>query len=102
VDGEVIEMSEIEDETGRSLRLEAIAVLKKRRDFHRHVAVYLLVNAALVTVWAVTNSGGFFWPVFFIVFWGIGVVMNGWEVYSDDALSERRIEREMERLEHRR
>jgi hypothetical protein len=102
----VIEMSEIENEneneTSTGLREEAIAVLKKRRDFHRHVAVYLLVNTALVVTWAMTNSGGFFWPVFVIVFGGIGVVMNGWDAYSDDAVSERRIEREVRRLEHRR
>jgi hypothetical protein len=28
--------------------------------------------------------------------------MNGWDAYSDDAVSERRIEREVRRLEHRR
>jgi hypothetical protein len=95
-------MTEIEDESGNALRLEAIAMLKKRRDFHRHVAVYLLVNAALVTTWAITNAGGFFWPVFPIAFWGIGVVMNGWDAYADDAVSERRIEQEIRRLEHRR
>lgn len=94
-------MSDVERETESPLRQEAIAVLKKRRDFHRHVAVYFLVNAALVTIWAVTNAGGFFWPVFFIVFWGIGVVMNGWDIYSEDVMSERRIEREMERLQRR-
>jgi hypothetical protein len=95
-------MSEFEDHTEGSLRLEAIAALKKQREFHRHVAVYVLVNAALVTIWFVTNAGGFFWPVFPIVFWGIGVVMNGWEAYADDDLSERRIEQEIQRLEHKR
>jgi hypothetical protein len=100
----VIEMSEIENEneTPTGLREEAIAVLRKRRDFHRHVAVYLLVNTALVVTWATTNADGFFWPVFIIAFWGIGVVMNAWDVYADDDVSERRIEREVRRLEHRR
>ena len=53
-------MSEVEREMESPLRQEAIAALKKRRDFHRHVAVYFLVNASLVTIWAVTNAGGFF------------------------------------------
>jgi hypothetical protein len=95
-------MSEIDDQTTEALRHEAIARLKKRRDFHKHVAVYLLVNAALVVTWAMTSSGGFFWPVFFIAFWGIGVVMNAWDAYSDDTVSERRIDEEVRRLEHRR
>ena len=95
-------MSEIVNETTEALRHEAITVLKKRRDFHRHVAIYLLVNTALVITWALTNGGGFFWPVFPIAFWGIGVVMNAWDAYSDDTVSERRIEQEVRRLEHRR
>jgi fatty acid desaturase len=95
-------MSDIERETENPLRLQAIARLKKQRDFRTHVLVYLLVNCALVTIWAVTTSGGFFWPMFPIIFWGIGVVMNGWEVYHDDELSEQRIEQEMEHLRQRR
>ena len=83
------------------LRVHAIAALKKRRDFRGHVLVYVLVNAALVTIWSAT-SGGFFWPIFPIVFWGIGVVMNGWDAYFVDDFSEERIQREMDRLAHRR
>lgn len=84
-----------------TLRHQAISVLKKRRDFRGHVLIYLLVSAALVTVWWVT-SAGFFWPVFPIVFWGIGVVMNAWDAYFVDDLGEERIQREMERLARRR
>jgi hypothetical protein len=95
-------MSETGHETDNPLREEAIAVLKKRREFHKHVAIYLLVNAALVAIWMVTNPGGFFWPVFPLVFWGIGVVMNAWDAYANDVVSEARIQREMEHLQHRR
>lgn len=95
-------MTGTEHQTDDSLRLEAVAVLSKKREFHKHVAVYLLMNAALVTIWFITNSDGFFWPVFPIVFWGIGVVMHGWDAYADDDLSERRIAREIQRLAHKR
>ncbi len=98
----MIHMSEIDTEKTDALRQEAIARLKKRSDFHKHVAVYLLVNTGLVVTWLLTNAGGFFWPVFPIAFWGIGVVMNAWDAYSDDTVSERRIEQEVRRLEHRR
>jgi hypothetical protein len=80
------------------LRDRAVRQLKKRRDFHAHLLVYVLVNAALVAVWALTSSGGFFWPVFPMVFWGIGVVMNGWDVYRGEDFDEDAIRREMERL----
>jgi hypothetical protein len=81
------------------LRSRAITILKKRRDFRAHLLIYVLVNGALVTVWAVTNPGVFFWPVFPLVFWGIGVVMNGWDAYFANDFSEEKIEREMRRLQ---
>jgi hypothetical protein len=51
-----------------------------------------------VVIWAVINVHGFFWPVFPIVGWGIGVVMNAWDVYGRREISEEDIQREMERL----
>lgn len=81
------------------LREQAVKRLKKRRDFYGHILVYTLVNAFLVVIWAVTTPGGFFWPVFPIVAWGIGVVMNAWDVYVAGELSEDDIHREMEHLE---
>jgi hypothetical protein len=38
----------------------------------------------IVLVWFVTSSGGFFWPVFPMLVWGIGVVMNAWGVYHGE------------------
>jgi hypothetical protein len=82
------------------LRERAIKRLKKRRDFFGHLLIYALVNAFLVVIWAVTTDAhGFFWPVFFIVGWGIGVVMNAWDVYRNDEFDEEQIRREIERLQ---
>jgi predicted membrane channel-forming protein YqfA (hemolysin III family) len=83
------------------IRERAIKQLKKRRDFKGHILIYVLVNAFLVTIWAVTTDGGFFWPVFPIVGWGIGVVMNAWDVYFADEIGEEDIRREMDRIERR-
>jgi hypothetical protein len=80
------------------LRERAIKRLKKRRDFHGHVLVYLLVNAFLVVIWAVTSPDGFFWPIFPLVGWGIAVVMNAWDVYFAEEIGEEDIDREMQRL----
>jgi hypothetical protein len=94
-------MSDHERTTEESLRSQAIAILKKRRDFHAHLLIYALVNTALVMIWAFAGGGVFFWPIFPIVFWGIGVVMNGWDVYFGDGFSEEKIERQMHRLQMR-
>jgi hypothetical protein len=80
------------------LRERALKRLKKRRDFGAHLLVYVLVNGFIVVIWAVTSHGGFFWPIFPMVGWGIGVVMNAWDVYRGDEFSEADINREIERL----
>ena len=89
------------DDTRDALRERAVKRLKKRRDLYGHIVFYLLVNAFLVVIWAVTSPGGFFWPVFPLVGWGIGVVMNAWDVFWAEEVSEDRIQREMEHLAHR-
>ena len=84
------------------LRERAIKRLKKRRDFVGHLLVYVMVNGIVVTIWAMTDLHGFFWPIFPILVWGIGVVMNGWDVYRGDTFSEDQIQREIEQLQRHR
>ena len=91
----------VDPTTDDTLRSQAIAVLKKRRDFRTHLLVYVLVNGAIVAIWAMTGRDGFFWPMFPIVFWGIGVVMNAWDVYVARDFSDEQIARQMQRLRRR-
>lgn len=83
-----------------AFREQAIRRLKKRRDFFAHVLVYCLVNGFIVAIWAVT-SRGFFWPIFPIVGWGIGVVMNAWDVWRPAEFTEAEIRREVDRIRSR-
>jgi 2TM domain len=80
------------------LRAKAVKQLKKQRDFRSHVLVYVLVNTLLVVIWVMTDSHGFFWPVFPIAGWGIGVIMNARDVYGRQEITEDDIDREMHRL----
>jgi len=80
------------------LRDEAVKQLRKMQDFRGYVLVYVLVNAVLWAIWAVTTAGGFPWPVFPTTLWGIGVVMNAWDVYGRRPFSEDQILAEAERL----
>ena len=84
--------------TDQELREQAITQLKKKRDFRTHIFIYVLVNVMLVVIWAVTGAG-FFWPVFVIFGWGIGVAANAWDVYARKPITEDEIRRETERLQ---
>jgi hypothetical protein len=83
----------------QDLRSQAVERLKKKRDFKAHLLIYFLVNAFLVVIWAVSSDDDtFFWPIFVIVGWGIGVVANAWDVYGRKPITEEEIRREQERL----
>jgi hypothetical protein len=106
---EVIEMTtatrdtreEVVATTHEGLRQQALERLKKRRDLKAHILVYGLVNAVLWGVWVVigTSSGSWWpWPVFVTLFWGIGLVMNGWDVDIRKPITEAELKTEMEHL----
>ena len=88
----------MENETIESDDLRGLARsrLVKRREFIAHLAAYALVNVFFVAIWAFAGAG-FFWPVFLIFGWGIGVFIHGWDPFSAP-LSEDRIDQEVERL----
>jgi hypothetical protein len=79
-------------------RQQAIRRIQAKRGFWVHFAVYLAVNALLVLIWAVT-SGGYFWPVWPMLGWGIGVAAHAVSVYAGSSeISEAQIDRELRRL----
>ncbi|HXZ77499.1 MAG TPA: 2TM domain-containing protein [Streptosporangiaceae bacterium] len=90
----------VNDTREQAARDQAVTQLKKRRDFHAHLLVYVLVNAFFVVIWAVIGVHMFFWPIFPIAGWGIGLVMNAWDVYWRHPITETDIEHEIER-EHK-
>lgn len=81
------------DEMGK--REQAIRRVKAQRDFKAHIVVYLVVNAALVGIWAASGAG-FFWPIFVIGGWGIGLLFHWWSAYHEARpISQDDIQREM-------
>jgi hypothetical protein len=91
----------IQDPDDRTaLRRRATESLKKRSEFRAHLLAYVLVNAFLVVIWAATGAN-FFWPVFPIAGWGIGLAFHAWDAYGNSTPTEEQVHREMERLARR-
>jgi hypothetical protein len=79
------------------LRKEAKKRVTKRRDLAAHFVTYCVINAMLIGIWAI-GGRGYFWPAWVLLGWGVGLVLNVWDVYFRRPVTERDIEREMERL----
>jgi hypothetical protein len=79
------------------LRDTAVQQLKKRQDFRAHLLVYTLVIALLWTIWALTGAA-FPWPLIVMGGWGVGLIMNAYDVYGREPIREEDIQREIDRL----
>jgi hypothetical protein len=75
---------------------------KARAKFQSHLVTYLVVNAGLWVIWALTDHyhyGEIPWPLWSTAFWGFGLVMRGVAAYGGFS-HEQRTQREYERLMH--
>ena len=64
--------------------LEAQKHVRARRGLYVHALVYLVVNAALFTLDALTPGGWwFYWP---LIGWGIGLTINAVVVLGEETL----------------
>jgi 2TM domain len=84
-------------------REQALRRLKKRRDFHTHLFVYLTINVLLWGVWGIIGAAShawFPWPLWVTLGWGIGLIFNAWDVYFRHPITEAQIQAEMDRLGH--
>ena len=79
-------------------RQAAIVRLRKRRELQAHLLAYLTVNLFLNGIWFLTDPGGFYWPLFPLFGWGIGLAFHAWDVYSPETPSEDKIQREIRRM----
>jgi hypothetical protein len=68
-----------EDLPGKAQAPPARKPAAKARAYSAHVRAYLLVSLGLVAIWALSGAG-YFWPLWPIMGWGIGVGTHtaGW------------------------
>lgn len=67
--------------------------------FRAHLFAYLLVNAGLVAINLIQTPGGYFWAIWPIIGWGLGLAAHYVAVYhfaSD--MRERAVDAELRRL----
>ena len=60
---------------------EQLLKLAKRRVFLKkmmswHIIIYLIINVFLVGIFYLTTPDGYFWPIWSIVGWGLGLIIH--------------------------
>jgi fatty acid desaturase len=78
-----------------SVRASARKRVEKRRNLQGGLVAYVVVNAFLVAVWAMTG-GGYFWPAWIIAGWGVGMLLGLWD-YLRGPVTETDIDDELRR-----
>ena len=50
--------------------------VKAKNEFMWHLASYVLVNTFLVLLYVFTPGGGYFWPIWPMLGWGLGLAFH--------------------------
>jgi hypothetical protein len=62
--------------SARAARPPAERQARRRQTFYRSLATYLAVSAMMVGIWLFSGRG-YFWPIWVILGWGVGIVVQG-------------------------
>ena len=81
------------------LRRLAIRRADMKLAFRSHMMAYVVVNAGLVAIYVMTSFGDYFWPIWPMLGWGIGLGTHAVSVYTNgENVRGRLIEEELEKL----
>ena len=70
--------------------------LLRKRKFRSDVVAYIVINAFLIGIWAMSGFG-YFWPGWVLAGWGVLLVLDWWDAYYRHDVTEADIRREMSR-----
>ena len=68
--------------------------VERKRKFVGDVVAYVVVNAFLIGIWAVSGFG-YFWPGWVLAGWGVLLLLDAWNVYFRRPITDADIEREL-------
>jgi len=81
------------------LRRLAIRRADMKLAFRSHLMAYVIVNGGLVAIYLMTSFGHYFWPIWPMIGWGIGLGSHAMSVYMNgEGIRDRLIEEELEKL----
>ena len=63
--------------------------MQRWHDFQAHVGAYLVTNTVFVLIWA-RHQRGFFWPVYPLVGWGLGLSFQHFSAVLRGQITDRR------------
>ncbi len=95
------------ESSDRDLYIEARRRVVARKNFYLHFAIYIIVNAMLIVIWATTDikvaEVRFPWFLYPLIGWGIGIIFHFMAVFvfsAGNGWEKRAIEKEMQKMKN--
>lgn len=70
--------------------------VEKKRKYRADVVAYVVINAFLIVVWAITGRG-YFWPGWVLGVWGVFLLLSAWDLFFRREVTDEDVERELRR-----
>lgn len=70
--------------------------VEKKRKYRADLVAYVVINAFLIVVWAITGRG-YFWPGWVLGVWGVFLLLSAWDLFFRREVTHEDVEREMHR-----
>lgn len=74
----------------------AKARVEKKRKYRADLVAYVVINAFLIVVWAITGRG-YFWPGWVLGVWGVFILLSAWDLFFRREVTHEDVERELRR-----
>ena len=83
-------------EAAEEERQRARRRVEAKRKFQADVVAYVVVNAFLIGVWAVSGADGF-WPGWVLAGWGVLLVLQGYDAFFRRPITDADVDAEVAR-----